>query len=71
METLLPYQAALSSAPSASTQAHLEIRTMEISTMARHREMTEDELELIEMRYQQALALKNLVDLFGEGRLDC
>ncbi len=39
--------------------------------MTKHREATDDELELIEMRYQQALALNNLVDLFAEGLLDC
>jgi hypothetical protein len=70
MDTLPPYQAALASAPSVSTQARLEIRTMKISTLTNHGGATDDELELIEMRYQQALALKNLVDLFAEGQLD-
>jgi len=32
---------------------------------------TDEEFELIEMRYQQALALMNLEDLFAEGQLDC
>jgi len=32
---------------------------------------TDEEVELIEMRYQQALALMNLEDLFAEGQLDC
>jgi hypothetical protein len=71
MESLPPYQAALTSAPSVSSHARLEIRTMEISTMTKPREPTDDELELIEMRYQQALALNNLVSLFAEGLLDC
>jgi hypothetical protein len=71
METLPPYQAALTSAPSVSAQARLEIRTMKIYTMPKHGGTTDDELELIEMRYQQALALKNLVDLFAEGQFDC
>jgi hypothetical protein len=71
METLPPYQAALTSTPSVSTQARLEIRTMKISTMPKHGDTTDDELELIEIRYRQALALKSLVELFAEGQLDC
>jgi hypothetical protein len=70
MESLPPYQAALTSAHSVSPRARLEIRTMEISTMTLY-EAANDELELIEMRYQQALALNNLVTLFAEGLLDC
>jgi hypothetical protein len=70
MESLPPHQAALTSAPSVSSRARLEIRTMEISTMTLC-EATNDELELIEMRYQQALALNNLLTLFAEGLLDC
>jgi len=34
-------------------------------------EATDIDLELIEMRYQQMLALMNLEDLFAEGQLDC
>jgi hypothetical protein len=34
------------------------------------RELVDEGLELIEMRYQQALALMNLQDLFAEGQLD-
>ena len=71
MESPLPYQAALTSAPSVSSHTRLEIRTIEISTMTKPREATDDELELIEMRYRQALALDNLVTLFAEGLLDC
>lgn len=33
--------------------------------------ITDEEFELIEMRYEQALALLNLEDLFAEGELDC
>ena len=45
---------------------------MEIFTaMTKRRETSDDELELIEMRYRQALALENLLDLFAEGQLDC
>ena len=55
---------------SVSTQSRLEIKSMEISTvMTKRRETTEEELELIEMRYQQALALMNLEDLFADGQL--
>jgi hypothetical protein len=39
--------------------------------MTKHRETTDEELELIEMRYRQALALMSLEDLFAEGQLDC
>lgn len=72
METLPPCQAAApGAAPSVSTQARLEISTMEIFTvMTKRRETTDDELELIEMRYRQALALESLVELFAEGQLD-
>jgi hypothetical protein len=71
METLPLYQATPTAAPAVSTQAHLEIRTMEISTvMTKRRESTDEELELIDMRYQQALALMNLEDLFAEGQLN-
>ena len=72
METLPSYkEAPASSARSVSTQARLEIKSMEISTvMTKRRETTEDELELIEMRYQQALSLLNLESLFAEGLLD-
>ena len=70
MET--PSLSHASPARSVSTQARLEIKSMEISTvMARPRETTDDELELIEMRYQQALALSNLEPLFAEGLLNC
>jgi hypothetical protein len=33
-------------------------------------EVTDGDVELIEMRYQQMLALKNLETLFAEGQLD-
>ena len=45
---------------------------METSAVTtQRRETTDDELELIEMRYRQALALRNIEDLFAEGQLDC
>ena len=69
MEILPTYRATLTSTPSVSTP-RLEIRTMEISSTTKLGEASGDELELIEMRYQQALALRNLVELFAEGWLD-
>jgi hypothetical protein len=55
-----------------SAQARLEIKSMEVSTlMTKRRENTDEESELIEMRYQQSLALSNLEDLFATGQLDC
>ena len=36
-----------------------------------YRRISDEELELIEMRYQQALALMSLEYLFVEGHLDC
>ena len=39
--------------------------------LAEVREVTDIDVELIEMRYQQMLALKNLETLFAEGQLDC
>jgi hypothetical protein len=58
--------------PSTSTPARLEIISVEISTMTTlSREITDDEMELIEMRYRQALALENIETLFAEGQLDC
>jgi predicted RNA-binding protein with PIN domain len=54
-----------------STQARLEVKSMEITTvMTRRRETSDEELELIEMRCQQALALMSLEDLFAEGLLN-
>jgi hypothetical protein len=32
--------------------------------------VTDEEMELIDMRYRQALALMNLEDLFAEGQFD-
>ena len=59
-------------ARSVSRQAHLEIHSMEISTVLTTRgEATDEELELIAIRYQQALALANLEDLFAEGQFGC
>jgi hypothetical protein len=73
METL-PLHTEASAAPawSVSTQARPEIKSVDIFTvMTKRRQTTDEELELIEMRYQQALALMNLEDLFADGQLDC
>ena len=59
-------------ARSQSTQVRLEIKSMEIVFVltGRH-EISDEELELIEMRYRRALAIRNLEDLFAQGQLDC
>jgi hypothetical protein len=58
----------------ASPQKCRELQPKEISvatTLTERCGVTDEELELIEMRYQQALAIMNLEDLFAEGQLDC
>ena len=71
METLSPYNETRAlPARSVATQATPKIRSLEISALTRRREITSEELELIEMRYQQALALMKLEQLFSEGQLD-
>jgi len=73
METpLLRTEARALPAWSASTQERPELLLQEISALLTERRDTSDEeLELIEMRYQQALALMNLEALFADGQLDC
>jgi hypothetical protein len=73
MEMLPLYEAARTlPARAVATHARLEIKSLEISTgMTKGPETTEEELELIDMRYQQALALLNLENLFAEGQLNC
>ncbi len=39
--------------------------------LTKRRGVTDEEIELIELRHQQALALMNLEELFAEGQLDC
>ncbi len=75
MEMLPLYSEASGGLPAwpASDQGRRELQPQEMSallTAAKRRRVTEEEIELIEMRYQQALALTNLEDLFAEGRLD-
>jgi len=73
METLSSFnEAQASTARPASTLARLNINSLEMSTVRkRHRETIDDESELIEVRYQQALAVLNLENLFAEGLLNC
>jgi hypothetical protein len=56
---------------SVSAQERREFQLRDISMSVTERRETDDEFELIEMRYQQFLALMNLEDLFAEGQLDC
>jgi hypothetical protein len=75
METL-PSDAEVRSSPGWSTasQNRREVQPRAISVslaLTEPSEVTESDLELIEMRYQQMLALMNLEDLFAEGQLDC
>ncbi len=66
-----------SRAPSArtvSSQERRQIQPLLISaslTLTEIRETTDDELQFIEIRYQQFVALMNLEPLFAEGQLDC
>ena len=67
-------KAGFSSAWSAVSQAPRQPLSALISAsllVTEVREVTDDDVELIEMRYQQMLALKNLETLFAEGLLDC
>ena len=57
------------SARSQAAQVRLEIKSVEIVVTGRY-EISDDELDLIEMRYRRALAIMNLEDLFAQGLLD-
>jgi hypothetical protein len=48
-----------------------ELQPPTLLTLTDRCAVTDEELELIDMRYRQALALMNLEDLFAEGQLDC
>ena len=57
-----------------SSQERRQIQPQLISaslTLTEIRETTDDELQFIEIRYQQFVALMNLEPLFAEGQLDC
>ena len=73
METLAECLETHLHARSESAQDHRELQPRHISVplaLTEPREFVDEELELIEMRYQQAVALMNLQDLFAEGQLD-
>ncbi len=56
----------------AEPKAPLELQPRQVFDLLAERcETSDEELELIEMRYQQMLAIENLQDLFAEGQLDC
>jgi hypothetical protein len=73
METLPFYtEARAVTAGPVLAQEPRELQLRNISArLTKRREITDEEIEFIEMRYQTALALKNLEDLFAEGQLDC
>ncbi len=52
---------------SESPPVRLDIGSVQISTMTMKRRDNDDELELIEMRYQEGLALANLETVFADG----
>lgn len=62
------HEARTSSARAAATQGRLQIKAVE---KTKRREIGADEFELIEMRYQQALVVLQLEELFAEGVLNC
>jgi hypothetical protein len=73
METLPGHLETQPHVRSESAQDHRELQPRHISVpraLTEPREFVDEEMELIEMRYQQALALMNLQDLFAEGQLD-
>jgi len=56
---------------SEAVQERRELHPQEIVTLVTvPRGPTEEDIELIEMRYQQMLALANLEVLFADGQLD-
>ena len=57
-----------------SSQERRKLQPLLISaslTLKELPEVTDIDVELIEMRYQQMLALMNLEPLFADGQLDC
>jgi hypothetical protein len=71
METASRHHETRSSpARSQSMQVRLEIKSIEIAPVTERLQISDDELELIEIRYRRALAIKNLEDLFAQGMLD-
>jgi hypothetical protein len=71
METASPHNETRSlPARSQSMQVRLQIKSIEIAPVIGRLEISDDELELIEIRYRRALAITNLEDLFAQGMLD-
>jgi hypothetical protein len=58
-------------ATSVSAPELRELHPPALLTLTERCSVTDEELELIDMRYHQALALMNLEDLFADGQLDC
>jgi hypothetical protein len=75
METLSSDPESRSSPPwSVASQEQRERQPQLLSAslmLTEFREITDDDLPLIEMRYHQMLALMNLETLFADGQLDC
>ena len=61
------HEARTSSARSAATQVRVGVKALE---KTKRREVSAEEFELIEMRYQQALAVLQLEELFAEGQFN-
>lgn len=68
--TVIHISARLTSAHG-SAQEHPNPQPPILLTLTERCAVSDEELELIDMRYRQALALMNLEDLFAEGQLDC
>ena len=74
METLPLDPGSRAPARTVSSQERRQIQPQLISaslTLTEIRETTDDELQFIEIRYQQFVALMNLEPLFAEGQLGC
>jgi hypothetical protein len=72
--TTLPLYAKARPLPAASilVHQHPELQPQEVSMLLTVRiEITDETFEIIEMRYQQTLALANLEYLYAEGLLGC
>jgi hypothetical protein len=64
-------EAHASPARSQSTQTHLEIDSLAVCSLLECHVISAEDLELIEMRYRQALAITALEEVFAEGQLNC
>jgi len=66
----MPTKSSMQALPSSTDSAIFPARFVVAKVALDLRPQQIFELELIEIRYQQALALMNLQDLFAEGQLD-